>query len=187
VPAIDEEARALKAIYGEALRELDAPTLGPALTRGDVTGSLLHIAAHGAFQPHNPMFSGLSFGSCVLTAHDISSLALNLEVVTLGGCETGRSGRIEGEALLGIDQAFLGAGARAVLSSLWVVDDQVAGELMARTHGELAKGRTIGAALATAQRAALKRDPHPFQWAPFTLSGDPDARILNSGPTHLDQ
>lgn len=177
LPAIAREAEALVLAHGGLLTELDSKELFDALAEGDLGGASLHIAAHGAFQPHNPLFSGLSLGDRVLTAHDLRALDLGLELVTLGGCETGRSGRIEGEALVGIDQAFLAAGTRAVVSSLWVVDDRTAARQMEALHKRLVAGECVGRALAEVQREDLAASPHPYDWAPFVLSGDPDARL----------
>jgi RNA polymerase sigma factor (sigma-70 family) len=183
LPALVEEAAALRAIHGPALVELELPELEARLAAGDEPAAALHLAAHGAFQPHNPVFSGLSFGDRVLTAHDVRRLALDLELVSLGGCETGRSRRLEGEELIGIDQAFLAAGTRAVVSSLWVVDDAIAARTMAALHRELAAGRPVGEALARVQRELLAAGEHPFDWAPFVVTGDAGARLgIQSDP-----
>ena len=177
LPEIATEAEALQALWGPALREVPPEALRPSLAEPALAGGLLHLAAHGAFQPHNPLFSGLSFGTQVWTAQDVRGLDLELELVTLSGCETGRSGRIDGEALVGIDQAFLAAGARAVVSSLWVVDDALAARWMASLHARLAAGQRAGAALAEVQREAYALSTHPFDWAPFVLVGDLDAQV----------
>jgi CHAT domain-containing protein len=70
-------------------------------------------------------------------------------------------------------QAFLHAGAGSVLASLWPVDDRATAQLMERFHRGLASGESEVAALAQAQRAALRdaRTAHPFYWAGFSLSG----------------
>jgi len=53
------------------------------------------------------------------------------------------------------------------------VEDRATARLMSGFYRELASGRSESAALAEAQRAALKdpRTAHPFYWAGFVLSG----------------
>ena len=183
LPALAEEAAALRGVHGAALEELPVEALEARLADSAMPAAALHLAAHGAFQPHNPIFSGLSFGDRVLTAHDVRGLDLELELVTLSGCETGRSERLEGEDLVGIDQAFLAAGARAVVSSMWVVDDRIAATTMAALHRELAAGRRVGEALAGVQRGLIAAGEHPFDWAPFVVTGDASARLgIQSDP-----
>jgi hypothetical protein len=80
------------------------------------------------------------------------------EVVTLSACETGL-GMVQGaEGVLGLSWAFLAAGNRSVLASLWPVDDAATALLMGRfyqnllgTRPGLKQGMGKAAALAEAQ------------------------------------
>jgi CHAT domain-containing protein len=74
-----------------------------------------------------------------------------------------------------IARAFLAAGARNVVGTLWEVDDDAIAPLFHRVHVELRKGATPSAALRTAQ-IALAHDPdprlrHPATWAPVEVLG----------------
>jgi CHAT domain-containing protein len=74
---------------------------------------------------------------------------------------------------VGLARAFLYAGARSVVASLWPVDDRATSLLMDDFYTGLEDGRSKARALADAQRALL-HDPaygNPFYWAAFKLTG----------------
>ncbi|MDQ2767935.1 MAG: CHAT domain-containing protein, partial [Gemmatimonadota bacterium] len=78
-----------------------------------------------------------------------------------------------GDEWVGFTSAFLRAGAREVLATLWPVEDNATAELMTSFYRDFERGANPADALATAQRAAL-RDPAraaPFQWAGFVVTG----------------
>ncbi len=177
LPSIAEELAALDDAYRGELALVPPGELVARLRADGPAGGILHLAAHGTYQPHNPVFSGLRFADTFLTAYDVRALSLGFDVVTLSGCETGRRGRLRGEELIGPDQAFLAAGARSVVSSLWVVEDATALLLMRELHARLAAGASVREALNEAQRTVRAAAPHPFDWAPFVLQGDPEAGL----------
>jgi CHAT domain-containing protein len=106
---------------------------------------------------------------------------LDAGLVTLSACETGMaSGYFNqipaGDDFVGLTQAFLLAGSRSVLASLWEVDDQSTVELMKTFYTNLANGEgthSSALALASVQRKlrATEHYDHPFYWAPFVLVG----------------
>ncbi|HVS04098.1 MAG TPA: CHAT domain-containing protein [Thermoanaerobaculia bacterium] len=101
------------------------------------------------------------------------------EQATLSGCETALGERVRGEGVVGLPHAFLAAGARAVLVSLWRVDDRETAELMHRFYRELDAGHAPGEALWRARRGWLtgpEGPAHPSRWAPFILVGSLGSR-----------
>jgi CHAT domain-containing protein len=91
--------------------------------------------------------------------------------VTLSGCETA----LGGEGLMGLTRAFLYAGARSVLASLWGVSDFSTPELMDRFYRHLAAGAAKDEALRAAQVEMIRaggRRAQPDNWAAFELFGD---------------
>ena len=96
-------------------------------------------------------------------------------LVVLAACRTnvGDTGRDEAPQALPI--GFLFAGAPAVISSLWAVDDASTKELMTDFYGRLLAGETDKLAAFTAAKKALRaKYPDPFHWAPFLFLGSPD-------------
>src|SRR5215467_5490180 len=87
-----------------------------------------------------------------------------------------RSGKILGqEGIASLERAFLLAGARGVIASLWPADDTFTIALMKRMYQHLADGADKGAALRQAKLDLLKEfgdQALPIYWAGFTLVGD---------------
>ena len=161
-----------------------------AASRETVTGGalgrfrILHFATHGVLDAENPELSGIALSMVdragrprdgFLRSHEIYRLSLPADLVVLSGCQTALGREIRGEGLVGLTQSFFHAGARAVLVSLWPVEDRATAELMGRFYGEmLDHGRSPAASLRAAQ-AALRRERRweaPYFWAGFVLQGD---------------
>lgn len=95
----------------------------------------LHFATHANVDEANPFRSGLILSKKTeveslfgedghLNSREISSLNLNADLVTLSACNTGMGKLVTGEGLIGLQRAFLSAGASSVMVSLWSVFDR---------------------------------------------------------------
>jgi CHAT domain-containing protein len=110
---------------------------------------VIHLAVHAFAAPESPERAALllardpkSDDDGLLQAREIAALPLNADLVTLSACDTG-TGKIQGEeGSLSLVQAFLFAGARSVLASLWSVDDAATAALMRSFYSELERERT---------------------------------------------
>lgn len=111
----------------------------------------------------------------ILTASEAAMLDLDgTELVFLSACESGLGVVNAGESVYGLRRAFVIAGARSQLLTLWQVSDAETKTFVTAFYQALIGGATRSVALRSAQREALG-DPqrqHPFYWAPFILSGD---------------
>ena len=112
-----------------------------------------------------------------MLAHDVAALSLDLDLVVLSGCETGRSMSTGGDELIGLPRAFLGAGARAVVGTLWPVGDIDAAQFMQSFYNQLATGDSARQALTAARTQALSATDDPVAWAAYTMLGDPDVAL----------
>jgi CHAT domain-containing protein len=134
----------------------------------------------------------------ILTAEEVAALDLSgTELVVLSACETGRGEVAGGEGVFGLQRAFGLAGARAVIASLWQVDDEATRQLMTSFYESLwRRGMGPLEALRQSQLHILRHgigptgrrglepvEPapgrpsttrtHPRLWAAWMLSGDP--------------
>ena len=71
-------------------------------------------------------------------------------------------------------RAFLFAGARSVLSTLWAIDDQATMMFMKSIYQQLASGESASGALQRAMKCLRNSQDYsaPKYWAPFVLMGD---------------
>jgi CHAT domain-containing protein len=138
---------------------------------------VIHVAAHGDFRPDNPLFSGLHLFDGVLTTLDVFNMRLSASLVTLSGCQTGRSVIGGGDELSGLMRAFLASGVSSLVLSLWRVEDAATTRLMTAFYALLSAGQSKVSALRQAQAQLIAGEGgiearHPYYWAPFFLVGD---------------
>jgi CHAT domain-containing protein len=116
-----------------------------------------------------------------LSAADVLALNLSADIAVLSACETGLGRLLHGEGLIGLTQAFLHAGARRVIVSLWQVDDEATAQFMQRLYALLKRDVEPAEALratkesfitgTVCQESTGKKWTHPFFWAPFICVG----------------
>jgi CHAT domain-containing protein len=174
--------------------------------------TVVHIASHFVFKPGDDSESYLllagkdsdtaGYHLTVADFRDNQKLALDdTDLLTLSACETGLSGNGgNGREVDGLGITAQLKGAKAVISSLWEVNDSSTGELMADFYKRWAEGAgnvMKVEALRQAQldlllgkvkpesgpssrgfRSAKAEDDlplgyaHPYYWAPFVLMGN---------------
>jgi CHAT domain-containing protein/Tfp pilus assembly protein PilF len=136
--------------------------------RDNLAGHLiLHIATHGKFVPNNAYASYLLLGNGEeLPIPEIQELRdLNkIHLVVLSACETalGETGQ-DGTEITGLSYYFLEKGAKAVMASLWQVNDESTRLLMEQFYNNLAKSTaqspiTKTQALRQAQLSLIRSD-----------------------------
>ena len=144
--------------------------------------AVVHIAAHGRMEtgeivlspnPESRKSQTPAEEDYMLTMKDVMSVKLRAKLVVLSCCHSGR-GEIKAEGVVGIARAFIGAGARSVLVSLWAIDDEATLEFMKSFYHNFVKGRSASESLNHAMKCL--RESETFSdvkyWAPFTLIGD---------------
>jgi CHAT domain-containing protein len=174
LPAVETEIKAIS-------QPLKAKTLvneqfqKDKLFRNAGSSSILHLASHAqvSSDPQNTYILGWN-GKFTLSQLDqlIKSRQNNpLELLVLSACQTAAGDR---RATLGIAGTAYQAGARSIVASLWVVNDESQAILMSEFYNHLInKGQGKGEALRQAQLKLLRSDRYssPYYWANMVLLG----------------
>ncbi|XP_078372187.1 tetratricopeptide repeat protein 28-like [Oculina patagonica] len=180
LPAARQEAKEIAELLNVS------PLLGEQATKEEVLRRinnvcLIHIAAHGdakrgeiacAPNPSSPRVP--SKEDFVLTMEDISKVGIRAKLVVLSCCHSGRGKIMQAEGVVGIARAFIASGARSVLVSLWLLNDDSTKEFMIRFYGHLVRDK-LSASEALHQSMKWMRDSKKYSvsdWAPFVLIGD---------------
>lgn len=171
-----DEIRILRAAFGPVqVRTFSGAAATEAAIRAYApTATLLHIAAHARANDADPASARIALAAAdhddgLLHAYEIDALRLPGSLVVLSACETGAGRLLGGEGVLSLSRAFLRAGARATIATLWPVGQGTA-SFMDRFYRDLAAGVPPASALRNA-KLALARGPrgNPLYWAPFVL------------------
>lgn len=143
----------------------------------------LHFATHSLIDEKSPGQSGvvLTLGDEAeedgfLEVSEIARLDLDCDLVVVSACQTGRGQLLSGEGIVGLSRAFLYAGTRSVVVSLWNVSDISTGQLMKNFYQNLTGGQSNAAALRRAKLQMLssgKETRHPYYWSSFVMVGKP--------------
>jgi len=146
---------------------------------------LLHIATHARVDSQRPRLSALALtperrGEGTASAFgllDILGLKLSSSLVVLSACETSRGRLLPGEGVLGPAQAFLQAGAGAVVASYWRVDDLATSKFMQQFYKYLLADRLPAATALRRAQLDEAEASSSHDWAAFSLYGWPDSSI----------
>jgi tetratricopeptide (TPR) repeat protein len=173
---VHEEATTIASLLGgQCYLDTDATIVK--LIEQAASAPIIHLATHGRSRLDAPNFSYVRLADGQLNAIDAFSLDLaECELVTLSGCETGLAVTGGADEQLGLTRAFLTAGARTLVISLWPVEDAATSELMQRYYRHLLEGASKAQALRAAQCSFIQENgslhSHPYFWAAFRLVGD---------------
>lgn len=141
----------------------------PALTSGEAW-DWVHLAVHGSNRLGGQTLVGLGDGERFLVADELQGVNAPIGVAFLGACDSGRLPD-GGAAGVGLRPAFLRAGARAVVSSLWPLDDRSAADFGLAYHNGMLAGDAAGPCLARLQREWAAEGRPLSDWGPWQLAG----------------
>jgi CHAT domain-containing protein len=106
----------------------------------------------------------------VLTSREIAPLNLTgVDICVLSACETGLGDVAAGEGVYGLQRAFLTAGVKYVIISLFKVDDAVTQYFMNKMDEKFIETNNIRVAMDFAKKETQRLYPEPIYWGSFVL------------------
>jgi CHAT domain-containing protein len=144
----------------------------------------IHFATHGLFDPSDVRRSGLALSAydpsgkrieAFLSFGDIEKLRISADLVVASACDTAIGKNLRGEGPVGVSDAFLAAGARRTIGSLWQTDDRFTAEFMSELYRLLLVEKLSPAAALRRTQLHFLDDDNPYRdpdWAAFVLLGE---------------
>jgi len=186
LPATPAEAAAVELALDGARSHVGRRATERRLREALRSTAVVHVAGHSVMNATSPMFSRveLAVGRAGrpeddgrLEVHELLGMTVASRLVFLSGCETGvgtswSTGFATGEDYATLGLAFLYAGARSVVATVWRINDDGAAAFAERFYRHL-RSVTPVEALAQAQREMIgdRRYGAPYYWAAYTLTG----------------
>jgi CHAT domain-containing protein len=150
---------------------------------------VLHFAVHAFADPKFPERAALVLlndpaggDDGLLQPREIGQFSLNAGVVVLSACDTAVGPTLGQEGVFNIARAFLLAGARSVITTLWAVSDATSTAVMRRFYENLAVGEDVAGALARSKATVLEQygEDARATVAAFQLIGVGDHRVATA-------
>lgn len=140
--------------------------------------SIIQIFTHGNDRGEIALSDGM------LLSDSIRKMKYPVECIGLTACDSWNGRLIKSEGVKGMAEAFLSAGARRVVASLWKIDERSSASIMLDFYRNLFAGMHADEALRAAKLKFLDKahhtETHPSFWAGLVLYGEADAL-----PDHL--
>jgi CHAT domain-containing protein len=155
--------------------------------------AVVHLATHYLESAGRPRYSLIALSltptgeTQVLSPVEVSGWHIHAGLVVLSGCHSAAGAALPGEGVLGLTRAWLAAGARSVVGSLWDTPDDE-GALFGEFYRYLRVTRQLdaGAALQAAQMAMIDsggRLSRPSYWGAYFAVASRKAAVIPRGET----
>ena len=152
-------------------------------TEGVSKARIIHLATHAKADDRSGDYSYLAFApqkdtiqNELVYVRDLYNLRLNADLVVLSACETGVGKLQRGEGVISLARAFAYSGAKAIVTSIWSVNDAKTKELMVFFYQNLKRGQPKNEALRQAKLTYLATHEaeacHPYFWSGFIGIGE---------------
>lgn len=176
-----------------AIKEMDNPKIFHIATHGffqpDADLSSEDIAMNENLAAQNPLLktgllmsgagdilnettSNFNLDDGILTAYEAMNLNLDkTDLVVLSACETGLGEIQAGEGVFGLQRAFLVAGARTIIMSLFKVSDEATQKLMVKFYNKWLETGDKRTSFIEAKKEIRDEYKDPIFWGPFIMIG----------------
>lgn len=180
LPSVNTEVRGLRR-WPYAAVVLNKRALVPTFRQRVPHARFVHLAAHTDVTARSPLDFAFRLwpsdsSSGRLTVADVLRIPLRADLVVLSGCSTAQGETSSSEGMLGLQYGVRAAGAKSVLATLWMADDDATATLVGRFYDGLRHGLPRDEALRQAQLALLTsadgQRHSPYLWAAPVLYGD---------------
>lgn len=161
--AARREADSVARLYDQNIRLDREQATVTAFARAAASVDAIHFAGHGVastvrggsgYLVMNPD----RFDDGLLDLKEIAALNLDrISLVVLAACSTSAGETIATEGTITVGRAFLAAGARSVISTLWPVDDEAAAQFFPVVHHHISRGLAPAEALRAAQLEWIRK------------------------------
>lgn len=183
LPATHKEAMEIEKLFNNRSKMLMQEEAQEANLKNNTLKdyNFLHFSTHGTVNEDNPELSAIFLRKDAkedgtLYSGEIYNLELNASLVTLSACETGLGKVSKGEGIIGLTRAFLYAGTKNILVSLWTVSDVATAEFMIDFYKNLQSQNqtSLSQTLRTSKLKMLENEEFalPYYWAAFILIGE---------------
>ena len=192
LPGAVEEATAVAEMFDgrfdwEVIRCINdgrTPVSATDSTSAVVTNDLriLHLAGHGEYDKDEPTRSGMVIGGgaseIFISAEEVKRMRPLPELVFINCCHIGKIEETPplGKLAASLAQAFIEAGAKAVVAAGWPIEDQAAKRFALEFYSCMLNGDDFGTAVTRARQEAYKAGTNT--WGAYQCYGDSGFRLL---------